>query len=78
LRSERIAMNKKYEFSIGERVRIKVGPFQNFPARIVAINTQKGILKVKVDIFGRTQPVELTFLDVEKSKETKTPPPSPN
>jgi transcriptional antiterminator NusG len=71
-------MNKKYEFSIGEKVRIKVGPFQNFPARIVAINTKKGILKVKVDIFGRTQPVELTFLDVEKSIETKTPPSNPN
>ena len=71
-------MNKKFEFSIGERVRIKVGPFQNFPARIVAINAQKGRLRVKVDIFGRTQPVELTFLDVEKSVEPKTPPPSPN
>jgi len=71
-------MNKKYEFSIGERVRIKVGPFQSFPARIVAINPQKGMLKVKVDIFGRTQPVVLNFLDVEKSVETKTPPPSPN
>ena len=71
-------MNKKFEFSIGERVRIKVGPFQSFPARIVAVNTQKGMLKVKVDIFGRTQPVVLAFLDVEKSIETKTPPPSPN
>jgi transcription termination/antitermination protein NusG len=71
-------MNKKFEFSIGERVRIKVGPFQSFPARIVAIDTQKGILQVKVDIFGRTQPVELAFLDVEKSIETKTPPPPPS
>jgi len=78
LKSERIAMNKKFEFSIGEKVRIKVGPFQNFPARIVAINAQKGRLRVKVDIFGRTQPVELAFLDVEKSVEPKTPPPSPN
>ena len=71
-------MNKKYEFSIGERVRIKVGPFQSFPARIVAIDTQEGIVKVKVDIFGRTQPLELAFLDVEKSIETRTLPPNPN
>ena len=71
-------MNKKFEFSIGERVRIKVGPFQSFTARIVAIDTQKGILQVKVDIFGRSQPVELAFLDVEKSIEPKTPPQSPN
>ena len=59
-------MNKKYEFSIGEKVRIKVGPFQNFTAQVVAINAQKGILKLQVDIFGRTQPVELRLLDVEK------------
>ena len=59
-------MNKRYEFSIGEKVRIKVGPFQNFTAQVVAINSQKGILKVKVAIFGRTQPLELRCLDVEK------------
>ena len=59
-------MNKRYEFSIGEKVRIKVGPFQNFTAQVLAINSQKGILKVKVDIFGRTQPLELRWLDVEK------------
>ena len=59
-------MSRKYEFSIGETVRIKAGPFQNFTARIVTLNTEKGILTVKVDIFGRTQPIELTFLDVEK------------
>jgi transcriptional antiterminator NusG len=59
-------MSRKYEFSIGETVRIKVGPFQNFTAHIVTINAEKGILTVKVEIFGRTQPVELNFLDVEK------------
>jgi transcription termination/antitermination protein NusG len=65
--AERItAMTQKYEFSIGEKVRIKVGLFQNFTARIIAINSEKGILKVEVDIFGRIQPVELTLLDVEK------------
>ena len=61
-------MNRQYEFSIGEKVRIKVGAFQSFTARIVAINTQKGILKVEVDIFGRTEAIELTFFDVERLK----------
>jgi transcriptional antiterminator NusG len=59
-------MNRKYEFSIGEKVRIKAGPFQAFTAEVVAINAQDRVLKVKVDIFGRTQPIELSFLDVEK------------
>ena len=34
-------MSEKYEFSIGEKVRIKVGAFQNFTARIVS-NAEKG------------------------------------
>jgi transcriptional antiterminator NusG len=59
-------MTSKYEYSIGDKVRIKVGPFQNFTARVVATNKEKGLLKVTVDIFGRSQPVEVTLLDVEK------------
>ena len=59
-------MTSKYEFSIGDRVRIKVGPFQNFTASVVETNKEKGLLKVTVDIFGRSQSVEVRFLDVEK------------
>ena len=47
-------------------VRIKVGPFQNFTGRIVEVDQGKATLKVMVKIFGRTQPVELRFVDVEK------------
>ena len=59
-------MIAKYEFSIGDKVRIKVGPFQAFTGSVVEINKEKGLLKVTVDIFGRSQSVEVTFLDVEK------------
>lgn len=59
-------MNRKYEFSIGEKVRIKTGAFQNFTGEVVEINEQRGMLKVRVNIFGRAQPVALTFLEVEK------------
>ena len=59
-------MTSKYEFSIGHKVRIKVGPFQAFTGTVIEINKEKGLLKVTVDIFGRSQPVELRFLDVEK------------
>lgn len=59
-------MTRKFEFSIGETVRIKTGPFQNFTGEVVEINQQHGMLRVRVEIFGRTQPIELTFLDVEK------------
>jgi transcriptional antiterminator NusG len=59
-------MSRKFEFSIGETVRIKIGPFQRFTGKVVGINQQNGVLKVSVDILGRTQLIELTFLDVEK------------
>ena len=59
-------MKAKFEYSVGEMVRIKVGPFQNFTGRIEEVDGQKATLKVRVKIFTRTQPIELGFLDVEK------------
>jgi transcriptional antiterminator NusG len=59
-------MTAKYDFAIGQKVRIKVGPFQNFSGNVAEVNKEKGLLKVKVSIFGRSQPVEVTFLEVEK------------
>lgn len=56
----------KFTFSLGETVRIKSGPFRNFTGKVEGINQAKSLLKIKVDIFGRAQPLKLTFLDVEK------------
>ncbi len=64
-------MSSKFSYSVGEVVRIKVGPFQAFTGRIEEVDELKGILKVKVSIFGRPQPIELRFLDVEKVKGTE-------
>ena len=59
-------MSARFSYSIGDMVRIKVGPFQNFTGRIEEVDQNQATLKVMVDIFGRNQPVELRFLDVEK------------
>ena len=59
-------MASRYEFSKGERVRIKVGAFRAFIGTVSAIDQRKGTLKVIVEVFGKPQFVELTFLDVEK------------
>jgi transcriptional antiterminator NusG len=59
-------MKARFSYSIGEMVRIKVGPFQNFTGRVEEVDQDKATLKVMVKIFGRAQPVELRFLDVEK------------
>jgi transcription termination/antitermination protein NusG len=47
-------------------VRIKTGAFQSFTARIEEVDESTATVEVMVNIFGRTQPIELTFLDVEK------------
>jgi transcriptional antiterminator NusG len=57
----------KLEFSIGETVRIVDGPFCNFTGQVEEVNEDRSTLKVMVTIFGRATPVELGFLQVEKS-----------
>jgi len=59
-------MKPRFSYSIGETVRIKVGPFQNFTGKVEQVDQDQTTLKVLVNIFARTQPVELRFLDVEK------------
>ena len=59
-------MTPRFSYSVGEMVRIKVGAFQAFTGRIEEVNQEKATLRVRVSIFGRPEPIELGFLDVEK------------
>jgi transcription termination/antitermination protein NusG len=56
----------KYTFDKGDQVRINEGPFTNFNGIVEDVNTEKNTLKVMVTIFGRSTPVELEFLQVQK------------
>lgn len=59
------SMVTKVSYSLGESVKVTEGPFQNFSGVIEDINYEKQKVKVRVEIFGRSTPVELDFMQVE-------------
>jgi transcriptional antiterminator NusG len=56
----------KMSFEKGEMVKITDGPFTNFSGKVDEVNSERDTLRVMVTIFGRSTPVELEFLQVEK------------
>ena len=56
----------KFHFEKGEKVRIIDGPFANFEGDVEEIHEERSTIKVMVTVFGRSTPVELDFIQVEK------------
>ena len=55
------------QFDMGDPVRIIDGAFANFNGVVEDIDQDHNKLRVMVTIFGRQTPVELNFMQVEKS-----------
>jgi transcriptional antiterminator NusG len=53
-------------FKEGETIKIIDGPFNDFTGVIEEVNEEKKKLKVTVKIFGRSTPVELSYMQVEE------------
>jgi len=58
----------RQSYNVDDVVKITDGAFASFTGTIKEINVEKEKLKVEVQIFGRSTPVEVNFLQVEKAK----------
>jgi transcriptional antiterminator NusG len=65
-RMEAEAPKVKFNFQIGEKVRLGSGPFSDFIGTVQDIDIDRAKVRVLVSFFGRETPVELDFLHVEK------------
>ncbi len=66
VRREQEKKEKEVPFLKGERVKIVDGAFADFVGEVEEVYPERGQLKVRVNIFGRSTPVILNFLQVER------------
>lgn len=66
-RMEADAPRIKLAYTIGQKVRITDGPFNDFIGTVADIDMERAMVRVMVSFFGRDTPVELDFLQVDKA-----------
>ena len=56
----------KVEFKKGDPIKIREGAFENFEGTVDSIDGERGIVKVIVEIFGRSTPLDIEYWQIEK------------
>jgi len=56
----------KVEFKKGDHIKVREGAFENFEGVVDSIDSERGIVKVIVTIFGRSTPLDIEYWQIEK------------
>ena len=56
----------RFSVAMGDAVKVKEGPFENFEGQVYSLDDHTGKIKVMIEIFGRSTEVELEHWQVEK------------
>ncbi len=56
----------KVEFQKGDMIKIREGAFENFEGVVDSIDSERGIVRVIVAIFGRSTPLDIEYWQIEK------------
>lgn len=67
LRDREDKVQPKVAFSVGDKVKVGDGPFQNQEGLVEAVDMERGKLKVSVNMFGRSTSLELEYWQVDKT-----------
>jgi transcriptional antiterminator NusG len=59
-------LGPEIEFDVGDTVRIIGGAMEEMTGTVKVVDIEKAKLRVSVDMFGRSTPVELNFDQAEK------------
>ncbi len=51
---------------VGDGIKVITGPFKGFTGTVEEVNVDKQTVRTKIDMFGRSTPVELEFDQVDK------------
>ena len=66
IQEEGAVINIEIDFEVGDKVNVISGAWKDTVGEISAINQNKQTVTINVEMFGRSTPVELNFLEVEK------------
>ncbi len=63
---EEIKPKPRYQFMVGDKVKILEGPFANFIGVVEEVRPDKGKARILVSIFGRETPLDIDFMNLQK------------